>query len=569
VKIVVDGQKSSGSPSQDCTDENERKLKSSDESYSPTRLIEIENNCQSIRLIETKDTKQSQGQNYAALSHSWGVSSAGSRFRTTKDNKDKMKNSIDQAQLPATFQDAVAVCRAVGIKYLWIDTFCIIQNDKADWDRESVKMCDYYGNAYITISGTCSPDSAVPFLRDSDSKRSCSFNPVEFPFMGRKVLVQRLTAAESEQRIRNKPRANPKSQDAIDPTKPLLSRAWVFQENSLSTRVIHFSNEEVLFECTHGLTSERCTDPPRGTRTIFDRIERWLNRTEDPYRRWQRCVESYFPLRLTQGTDRLPALSGLAESKFKQIRDAPVEGGATASREEPHYLAGLWKQNLARDLLWRLNGTDGIASNEFVAPSWSWASLQGESIHFMASSKSFRSLITFVGVSPAFAFSKFGKVKEGAYITVSAEAKDTNLVCAVSEVDPLKCRYTLPSLDTAQTKLYVCVDTEQGTELLGTKGSMGNWATSQISQPVTVIVVGEENGMLHGLILRRKSGPSSSWYTRIGYFSMGMVHWNIRDGKLKRSETDKKLDDDETERTLRKCKDTFALGSKLHTFRFY
>lgn len=32
-------------------------------------------------------------------------------------------------ELPQTFHDAIEVCRALNIRYLWIDSLCIIQND--------------------------------------------------------------------------------------------------------------------------------------------------------------------------------------------------------------------------------------------------------------------------------------------------------------------------------------------------------------------------------------------------------------------------------------------------------
>jgi hypothetical protein len=41
--------------------------------------------------------------------------------------------------LPKTFRDSIQVTRALGYKYIWIDSLCIIQST-ADWERESVKM---------------------------------------------------------------------------------------------------------------------------------------------------------------------------------------------------------------------------------------------------------------------------------------------------------------------------------------------------------------------------------------------------------------------------------------------
>lgn len=46
--------------------------------------------------------------------------------------------------LCAVFLEAVELALRVGIKYLWIDSLCIVQDDTADWEQESVKMAAYW-----------------------------------------------------------------------------------------------------------------------------------------------------------------------------------------------------------------------------------------------------------------------------------------------------------------------------------------------------------------------------------------------------------------------------------------
>ena len=53
--------------------------------------------------------------------------------------------------MPALFQDAIITTWKLGIQYLWIDSLCIIQNSKEDWEAESAKMGSVYRNAYCTI----------------------------------------------------------------------------------------------------------------------------------------------------------------------------------------------------------------------------------------------------------------------------------------------------------------------------------------------------------------------------------------------------------------------------------
>jgi hypothetical protein len=74
---------------------------------------------------------------YAALSHCWGISKS---LELKNDNEALMKQSVPWDSLPQTYRDAVSVCRKLGINYLWIDSLCIRQDDKQDWDREALKM---------------------------------------------------------------------------------------------------------------------------------------------------------------------------------------------------------------------------------------------------------------------------------------------------------------------------------------------------------------------------------------------------------------------------------------------
>ncbi|PQE03115.1 heterokaryon incompatibility protein [Rutstroemia sp. NJR-2017a BVV2] len=59
----------------------------------------------------------------------------------------------------STFQNAVQITRALGLRYLWIDSLCIIQDDKDDWQFESAKMANIYLGSCVTIAATASFDS--------------------------------------------------------------------------------------------------------------------------------------------------------------------------------------------------------------------------------------------------------------------------------------------------------------------------------------------------------------------------------------------------------------------------
>ena len=80
---------------------------------------------------------------------------------------------------------------------------------------------------------------------------------------------------------------------------------------------------------------------------------------------WNLIVREYTRMALTFGSDKLPALSGVAKYLQSKL------GGT--------YLAGLWKENILFQLSWRINARDTLNSrlSEYRAPTWSWASIDG------------------------------------------------------------------------------------------------------------------------------------------------------------------------------------------------
>ena len=83
---------------------------------------------------------------------------------------------------------------------------------------------------------------------------------------------------------------------------------------------------------------------------------------------WRRLVVLYSEKRITQPSDTLPALAGLAQKWSFHVKPGK-------------YLAGLWSTDIFKSLLWRVNNAVAGASRtlqpqKYIAPSWSWASTQ-------------------------------------------------------------------------------------------------------------------------------------------------------------------------------------------------
>jgi hypothetical protein len=254
----------------------------------------------------------------------------------------------------------VTILRKLDIKYVWIDSLCIIQDSEADWLKESAKMADIYLNAYLTIAGTRAAQGSEGLFASTQ---------FFFEFEGTPLVAQNKTWLY----------------DYKDPDRlafPLLTRGWVLQEMLLSSRVLHFCNDDLVFECSHAI---ECTCGPHSRndtsltvqRKFFDRRCNNVSIAEEDGLElgglvpkypdqaaalscWNELLGRYVKLELTFEKDRLPAISALA-------RRFAANYGCT-------YVAGIWKEDLHRCLLWQYQ-YPGRRSQSSTAPTWSWASI--------------------------------------------------------------------------------------------------------------------------------------------------------------------------------------------------
>lgn len=106
-----------------------------DTSASPTRLLEIQqvNGRFHVRLVAGTGNRT----RYTALSHRWGDYRSS---RTTTTNIEQYRNGIKFDSLPLTLRQAVQITHAAGVRHLWVDCLCIIQDDDNDWAQEAPKM---------------------------------------------------------------------------------------------------------------------------------------------------------------------------------------------------------------------------------------------------------------------------------------------------------------------------------------------------------------------------------------------------------------------------------------------
>lgn len=102
----------------------------------PERFLDIRNELAAPRLLVANNTKAP----YATLSYRRGTSKDYKQPITTISNLKHRENALYLTALPPVFQDVVAIARELGYRYLWIDSLCILQDLRDDWEVDSLKM---------------------------------------------------------------------------------------------------------------------------------------------------------------------------------------------------------------------------------------------------------------------------------------------------------------------------------------------------------------------------------------------------------------------------------------------
>lgn len=179
---------------------------------------------------------------------------------------------------------------------------------------------------------------------------------------------------------------------------PLAHRAWVCQERHLSSRIIHFTECGLFWECHEYKASENYPNGiPEWAEPYWDDdqtvLKREIHRMEtqlissspgstsssktspkkhidaasvrDIYFAWCKFRIAYSRCNLTREADKLVAIQGIADHMSTVVSD--------------QLIAGLWRNHLLQDLCWFRSdeGAVPLELTKWRAPTWSWASTNG------------------------------------------------------------------------------------------------------------------------------------------------------------------------------------------------
>ncbi|KAK4442947.1 HET-domain-containing protein [Podospora aff. communis PSN243] len=276
-------------------------------------------------------------------------------------NLEQFKRAVPEDKLSQTIRDAITVTRSLGFRYLWVDALCILQDSPEEWESEIKTMDEVYSKALLTIAADVEvSDDGTGFLKPS----------------------------------------TPQGESGSRPTGILDTRGWVLQEQILSSRTLSFTDSGAYWTCA-GLNASIAQ--PGGflhqdhmREPKLRQLQRQLQGHDRTgtfwksalYKGWALMVTDYSRRDLTVEGDRLSALMGIQIVFGKALDD--------------ECLVGLWRNNMAQQLLWWVAKDEDLYSGNtplrngssiypfgrpakpsferptaFTAPTWSWASVRG------------------------------------------------------------------------------------------------------------------------------------------------------------------------------------------------
>lgn len=226
----------------------------SHESLLPMRVLDGQalESVSKVKLVESADRQHSR---YVALSYVWGKEPF---LRLQRENRDTLMNAIPLQDLPKTIRDAVQVTRAFDIRYLWVDSLCILQNSDTHKTLQIPHMNAYYRQATAVISASSAVDVHSGFLgsqsiEDEIYARAESRLVADHPEFGPLLYRFPVYYPGDDQQ------GSEVCHVHVDPplynynTEPINRRGWTLQEASLARRLLIFPEAGgIVMRCSKG-----------------------------------------------------------------------------------------------------------------------------------------------------------------------------------------------------------------------------------------------------------------------------------------------------------------------------
>lgn len=157
---------------------------------------------------------------YSALSYVCGPA-------TSNDNSGVPGDCVPE-DLPRTIRDAIKVTKELDLRYVWIDKYCIYQDDEMKRHIQIRQMDLVYKSADVTIIAAGGRDPRFGLPGVSETPRT----PQPSSTVGRHLMVSMMPDPET-----------------IIESSTYVTRGWTYQESLFSCRRLVFTEQQVYFEC--------------------------------------------------------------------------------------------------------------------------------------------------------------------------------------------------------------------------------------------------------------------------------------------------------------------------------
>lgn len=248
-------------------------------------------------------------------------------------------------QLPQTILDAFYTTKQLGFRYIWIDSLCIVQDDTDDKITEISSMATIYQQSALTIIAANAQSVREGFL---GPREDFIATHDRIPFPCKDGTLGTITLSTGRPSMFYNSEEN-----------PIEGRAWTYQERLLAGRVLIYSHNGLRFACRNEAQSSI-----QGTYWLKShQLPQYIDIARNDPQMWRDMIREYSKRAMSDPGDKLLAISALAR--------AHAEGRSPMD----YYLAGLWRDSIAGDLLWESTYEQvGKDAKNHHAPSWSWAS---------------------------------------------------------------------------------------------------------------------------------------------------------------------------------------------------
>ncbi|KAF4449462.1 HET-domain-containing protein [Fusarium austroafricanum] len=316
-------------------------------------VIDIENESL-VPLPYTDDGVELCFEAYATVSYVWGSGHSRQHATRISNIQSRRKSgglSAVVRSLPKSLRQSIDLIHQLGIRYIWIDALCIVQDSRHSWNLNARAMHLIYGNSVLTICAADGTDANAGLLALDDNHKTRQMVVNYGP--GVCLMLHRPAETSIE-------------------TTQWNRRAWTFQERLLSKRCLIFTEGRIFFQCRSTGMSEDVFSDRLGRGWSLDLVRAPLQMLSQLKVRamwfYAHCVALYTIRDLYEPFDILAAFSGMCKLMEKTIR-APFAFGLPTSHFD---LALLWQPVGRSALLKEANVSSDPKYKDMRFPSWSW-----------------------------------------------------------------------------------------------------------------------------------------------------------------------------------------------------